>query len=143
MRGRRCLKFWAKTQQTVAMSSAEAELMALVKGCCEGLGAQAFLADAGVKAQRISVHTDASAAIGIVHRLGVGRTRHLDVAMLWVQQKQWKQRLEVVKIDGKKNPADMFTKNVPREVCEAHMTELQFERRDGRAEQASKLVDNE
>jgi len=142
-RGQHCLKFWSKTQQTVAMSSGEAELMAMVKGCCEGIGAQAFLHDAGLPRGQLEVHADASAALGIAHREGIGRIRHLDVAMLWIQQKQWKKRITVNKVNGKDNPADMFTKNVPRELCDKFLTELGFERRIGRAAASAQLVANQ
>ena len=141
MRGKHCIKFWSKTQQTIAMSSGEAELIALVKGCCEGIGAQSYMADAGIETGKLQVHADASAALGVVHRTGIGKIRHLDVAMLWIQQKQWKKRIGFNKVNGKLNPADMFTKNVPREICDQHLQALDFHRRDGRAAAAAKLVD--
>ena len=36
---------------------------------------------------RMGVYTNAAAAIGIAQRAGVGRTRRIDVAMVWIQQK--------------------------------------------------------
>ena len=32
--------------------------------------------------------TDAEAAIGMTQREGVGRTRHIDTGLLWIQQKE-------------------------------------------------------
>jgi len=142
MRGRHCLKFWSKTQQTIALSSGEAELMALVKGCCEGLGMQSLMRDAGEETGRMGVLADASAAIGITRRTGLGKIRHLDVSSLWVQQKQNEKKFYVEKVDGKRNPSDMLTKNVPRETMDKYLEELGWTRRTGRAEKAAELVEN-
>ena len=32
--------------------------------------------------------TDSCAALGIAERTGIGRVRHLDVGLLWIQEKQ-------------------------------------------------------
>ena len=88
MRGAHAIKFWAKTQQSIALSSGEAELVAMVRGSCEAIGVGALLRDLGFETGRIGVYTDASAAIGMAQREGVGRTRHLDTGALWIQQKQ-------------------------------------------------------
>ena len=89
----------------------------------------------------IGVYTDASAAIGMTQRLGVGKVRHIDVGMLWVQQSQRTGEIDVKKVDTRSNPADVFTKHVPGEVVWRHLTTLGFESRQGRAEAAVKLVE--
>ena len=38
--------------------------------------------------------------MGMAQREGVGRTRHLDTGALWIQQKQWEERLKVAKVSG-------------------------------------------
>merc|ERR1711978_702896 len=70
------LKWWSKTQPTIALSSGEAELAAIVKATSEGLGMLAMMAEFGIKSE-IIVKSDAVAAIGIVQRQGLGRIRHL------------------------------------------------------------------
>ena len=42
------LKSWSKTQSTIALSSGEAELAAVVKGATEGLGMKAIMKDFGI-----------------------------------------------------------------------------------------------
>ena len=49
MFGTHCLKTWAKTLPILALSSGEAELMAVVKGTTEAFGLQALLLDLGIK----------------------------------------------------------------------------------------------
>ena len=141
MVGRHCIKFWSKTQHNITLSSAEAELVALVKGGCEGKGLVALMKDLGLDTpDDFDIYTDANAAIGIVQREGVGRTRHIDVNMLWVQQRQKEGEMSINKVDTKYNPADIMTKAVPIEVMWRHVTNLGFESRDGRADTAVALV---
>ena len=144
MMGRHCLKFWSKTQQNITLSSAESELVALVKGGCEGKGLVALVKDLGMNVRdEFDLYTDATAAIGMVQREGVGRTRHIDVNMLWVQQKQRDGEMSVAKVDTKYNPADIMTKAVPTEILWRHVASIGFEHRSGRAECAVELVDDE
>ena len=84
LRGRHVLKTWSGTQATIALSSAEAELIALVKGAAEGLALRSLIADLGEECS-LRVHVDSSAAIGICRRTGVGKVRHLDTRLLWAQ----------------------------------------------------------
>ena len=65
------LKSWSKTQSTIALSSGEAELAAVVKGATEGLGMQAIMKDFGIKVG-LAMFSDATAAIGMVKREGIG-----------------------------------------------------------------------
>ena len=70
------MKTYLRTQSTIALSSAEAELYATVQGASEGLGMAAMALDFG----RVIVpwmYVDASAAIGIAQRKGLGNIRHL------------------------------------------------------------------
>ena len=69
--GSHVIKAWSRTQKTVALSSGEAELTALVKGTCEALGVQAILKDWGNDIA-INVFADSSAALGVVRRKGAG-----------------------------------------------------------------------
>ena len=55
----------------MALSSAEAELTGISKGAAQGLGLQTIAADLGITLN-LCVHTDATAAIGICRRRGLG-----------------------------------------------------------------------
>ena len=85
MVGGHCVKTWSSTQPTVSLASAEAELHAIAEGVAQGLGAQAVALDLCIKLD-INTRTDASAAIGIVPRRGLGRVRHLATTDLWLQE---------------------------------------------------------
>ena len=143
MRGSHCLKIWSKAQPFVTLSTAEAELVAMVKGTCEAKGVANVIQDlTGEEVGRIGVYTDASAAIGMAQRKGSGKVRHIDVGMLWIQQHCKNGTVEVKKVAGKSNPADIFTKSVPAEVMWGHMKAMGFDSREGRAQVAVELVRN-
>ena len=105
------MKAWSKTIPTLALSTGEAELLALVKGATEVEGVRAILNDYGIPAS-IVIKTDASAAVGMTQRLGLGKVRHLAVSDLWIQQRVKRGDLKVEKTPGEFNPADLMTKGL-------------------------------
>eukprot|EP00973_Karenia_brevis_P012916 1752321-Karenia_brevis.AAC.1 len=86
-----------------------------------------MLRDFGIQF-KTEVQVDANAAIGIVHRRGLGKMRHLDVQDLWLQQAVVDEKLKITKIPGKSNIADIGTKPLSAEVIKMFMTELQYQR---------------
>ena len=107
----------------LALSTAESELAAVVKGTSEGLGIQAALADFGRKVL-VEIKSDATAAIGICRRQGLGRIRHLATADLWVQQIVRHKKCTLSKHPGTDNPADMLTKHLPKEAFRKYAAKL-------------------
>ena len=107
------IKSWTKTLPTLALSTGEAELGAIVRGVTEADGIVAILRDFGIS-PTITLKSDASAAIGIVQRLGLGRVRHLAVSDLWVQQRLRSKGMDIEKVNGLDNPADLLTKSMDR-----------------------------
>jgi hypothetical protein len=110
MLGSHCIKHWSSTQASVALSSGEAEFAGVIRGAGQGLGYKALLQDLGVGA-RLRVWTDSSAAIGICNRQGLGKLRHLDTHTLWIQQAVRTGRVDLRKVLGEENPADLLTKH--------------------------------
>ena len=96
------LKWWSKTQATIALSSGEAELAALIRATSEGLGMQSTMHEFGIDAQ-LRIKGDAVAAMGMVKRQGLGRVRHLAVADLWIQQKAKDGAASFEKLPGTEN----------------------------------------
>ena len=104
MLGKHYIRGWSKTQAVVALSSAEAELYAAVKGACEALGAVSLEHDFGADV-KVQMHMDASAAIGIVERKGLCNMRHLDLNNLWLQEQQARRMVPTRKVPGTYNQA--------------------------------------
>ncbi len=108
--GGHAVKSWSSTQSNVSLSSGEAEFNGVVRGSGAGLGYQSLLRDLGQDLP-VRVWTDSSSAMGTCSRQGLGKLRHLDTHTLWVQQAVRSRRIQLLKIAGEVNPADVFTKH--------------------------------
>ena len=127
MHGKHLIKSWSSTQAVIALSSGESEYYGVIKGASEGLGVKSLMADWGCS-REVKLWTDSSAAKGIAGRIGLSkRTRHIAVHYLWLQERVEARDLEVAKIAGEKNPADIGTKHVTSEVMEKHLAKIQVE----------------
>ena len=139
MRGRHVLKTWSSTQATVALSSAEAELIAAVRGAAEGLAMRSIAGDVGLRCG-LRLSLDSSAALGIVKRTGVGKVRHLDTRLLWIQEHVRDGAVEVINVKGEDNAADLMTKHLSGDVIFGHLNRLGGEARQGRARLAPRCT---
>ena len=123
LRGPHCLNHWSTIQSTIALSSGEADCWGLCKGAANAIGMRAIARDLGIDID-IKLLSDATAALGISRRLGVGKIRHLDSSLLWIQQGLRDKDLSAAKILGTDNPADALTKHVDYATLLKHMTRL-------------------
>ena len=114
------IKSWSSTQTGIALSSGEAEYYGLVKGASAAIGIRSMHEEMGIKI-RVRVSIDASAAKGIASRRGLGKIRHVEIHQLWVQDKVATGEVEVRKVNGKENIADILTKHVTAEDIRVHM----------------------
>ena len=58
----------------------------------------------------VVIFGDSSAAIAVAHRRGCGKLRHINLRTLWLQEKQARGEVELRKVHGAVNPADLMTK---------------------------------
>ena len=96
-----------------------------------------LLSDFGV-AVSVMIHTDASAAIRIVCKAGLGKPQHLNVRYLWVQD-QVHQLLGLERWPARTTPADVATKHISAEVMKNHLERLGVRTGAGRAGSAPVL----
>ena len=136
--GKHTLKSYSRQQKTIALSSAEAELHAMVAASAETIGLKALCRDMGLEVQG-DVYVDSSAAIGIAQRVGSGKVRHVRVQALWVQEIKCNKRLKYMKVLGTRNPSDILTKHVPKDLLETHLQTLGVVHQTGRAKAAPSL----
>ncbi len=120
MLGKHVIKSWSSTQQVIALSSGEAELYAILKGASQTKGLMSMLLDYSYELTG-TVKTDASAAIGMAHRQGLGRTRHIDVQYLWIQSEVADNTLKIDKVRTDDNVADLLTKSLKPEIMKRHL----------------------
>lgn len=115
--GRHPLRCWSATQPTVAMSSAEAELISMTDGAARGLGFATMLHEMNIEATlkinlkpNVEIHTDSVAAKAFASTRGLGKMRHLDLKYLWIQEQVQRRRLMLTKVSAQVNVADVMTK---------------------------------
>ena len=140
-RGSQLIKHWSMTQSTVSLSSAEAELGGICRGASTGIGLCSVARDLGI-CWSLHIETDASAAVGICRRRGLGKIRHLHTADLWVQDKLRCGEFTLSRIPGANNPSDILTKYVDRATLQKHLSTLGLSVEHGRAESAPTIEHN-
>ena len=96
-----CVYAFSRRQGVQSTSSAEAELYGACSVCLEWLGYEVDY----------RLHVDSSSAKATIRREGVGKVKHLDVRSLWLQQERQQHGLNMMKIPGEQNPADLGTKS--------------------------------
>ena len=84
--GDHCVKHWSNTQSTIALLSGEAEPGGIAYGMAQSIGVQYLCADLSIVVD-IHLFSNATAAIGITKRKGLGKIRHLHTSDLWAQEK--------------------------------------------------------
>ena len=126
MRGQHLIKSWSKSQHAVSLSSAEAELYAAIRAGTEMMGLVAIMKDLGMPAV-MCLAVDATAAIGMLSREGLGRTKHVDVQFRWLQEKVRDKVIQIVKVASCENPADMFTKPLSERENMQHLSRMGVE----------------
>ena len=139
LHGEHLIQSISRTQPNVALSSAEAELYAMVHAGSEGLGTRPMGIDFGMSLSP-HLHVDASAAIGIAQRKGLGKVRHLDVQRLWIQDALRERRLQLHKVPGVENPGDMLTKPLDANTLEGLMSRVGLVALEGRTRAAPQLT---
>ena len=135
MRGGHLLKHWSSTQQTVALSSGEAELKGIVKGAAEGMGMQHIAKDLSIYYD-VHLYTDSNAAMGMVARKGMGKVRHIEVSELWIQDAVRNKVLTVNKVKGDDNPAGIRTKYIEQGKIHQHCHGMRLVPEGGRPDSA-------
>ena len=139
MLGGCCVKTLSSTQALIPLSSGEAEFYGVVKAASVGLGVQAMYKDLGMSLS-LEVLTDASAAKGIASRRGLGKTRHIAVHFLWIQERVAKGDFKLTKVWGGENPADLLTKYLDRSTISKYMGIYNVKYMSGRSKEAPEVA---
>ena len=126
MLGGHTLKAYTRKQKVIAKSSAEAEPHAAALGASDAKGVQSMMCDLGFAVKPVLV-IDAKATEHILHRQGIGKLKHIDVAYLWVQDEITRsQRLRVRRTRSEENVADLGTKPLSTTVIAKHCLTLGY-----------------
>ena len=111
----------SRTQRTIALSSAEAELYSATSGLCDTILIRSCLQFMFDGAVHITLHVDNCACEQILRRSGVGRVRHLGCRILWTQALTQSKQVSVVHVNSQETPSDLGTKRLSRDRMELLM----------------------
>ena len=110
--GEHCIKTGCATQGAIALSSAEAEFYGMIEAVTRAKGLISLAKELGFEelVNLVHVKTDSEAAKSFVCRRGLGKMKHLEIRDLWLQKEVRDGKVEVSKVRGDNNPADLMTK---------------------------------
>ena len=106
---------WKATlQTTVALSTTEAEYMALAEAVKEAIWLQGLVSDLGLMQNKSTVFCDSQSAIHLTkNQMYHERTKHIDVRYHFIRDIVSQGTIVVQKVSTHDNPADIMTKTVP------------------------------
>ena len=97
----------------MALSTTEAEYMAVAEGFKEALWLRGLINELGICQKKVEVHCDSQSAIYLAkYQVYHSRTKHIDVRLHYVRDIVEKKKIDLLKIPTADNPADMLTKVV-------------------------------
>ncbi|GMP35489.1 hypothetical protein CsSME_00007899 [Camellia sinensis var. sinensis] len=116
---------WRSTlQSTVALSTTEAEYMAVTEAFKEAMWLHGLIEDLGIVQKHVEVFCDSQSAICLAkNQVHHARTKHIDVRFHFIREIVNEGDILLQKIGTADNPADMLTKHlrvhgsVDRSLC--------------------------
>ncbi|KAL5863382.1 hypothetical protein ACOSQ3_000896 [Xanthoceras sorbifolium] len=106
----------SRLQKCIALSTTEAEYIAITEGCKEMLWMEKFLQELDQKQESYVLYCDSQSAIHLSkNQTFHSRSKHIDIRYHWIRDVLENKLLQVEKIHTNDNGADMMTKNLPRE----------------------------
>ena len=115
--------FQSKRQRSVSLSSCESETIAAVSVMSEGIFLQKLIERITGIAPEVRLYIDSSSSRQLISRKGLGKARHLDVSLLWIQKMK---NVLVKAIKGVDNPADLGTKALSRDKIKKYLKALGY-----------------
>ena len=109
----------SKVQDTVTLSSTEAEYYALSHAVKDAQWIRNILMETGIKIRQFVTYCDNQAAIKIAHsQEGTAKTKHMDVRLQFLKEYIKDGRIELKYVSTEANLADSFTKALTRNTFE-------------------------
>ncbi|KAJ0944585.1 putative RNA-directed DNA polymerase [Helianthus annuus] len=106
----------SQKQNTVALSSCEAEFMAATAAACQGLWLRNLVSNLmGRKAVKVKLLVDNESAIALMKNpVFHGRSKHIDIKYHFIRECVERGQISIEHISGELQKADILTKALPR-----------------------------
>ena len=111
----------SRAQKTIALSSTEAEYMAMSDCSRQVVWVRNLLAELGYNVRHIPLSGDNQGSIFIgSNPVTESRSKHIDIRYHYIREVYDKGIVDIFYIDGNDNPADIFTKPLPADAHARH-----------------------
>jgi hypothetical protein len=116
----------SKHQATVALSTVEAEYIVLTRAAQQQKWMYGWMAEVGLRQELPgTVYCDNRGAVDLTKNTkSHSKVKHIDIRHHFVRELVQKGELKVDFIRGTENPADLFTKPLPRDAHHCYLAEL-------------------
>ena len=105
-------------QKTVALSSTEAEYMAISDCSRQAIWIKTLIKELRIKIRSISIYGDNQGSIFIAsNAVQESCTKHIDICYDYIRKLVVAKEVELQFMPGEMNPANMFTKNLQKNKC--------------------------
>jgi hypothetical protein len=102
-------------QKTVALSSTEAEYMAISDCSHQAVWIKTMIEELGIVFKTVPVYGDNQGSIFIASNpVQESHTKHIDIQYHYIRELIGAKKVESMFVPGEMNPADMFTKNLQK-----------------------------
>jgi hypothetical protein len=118
---------WAsKRQATVALSTVEAEYISLTRAVQQAKWMHAWMTEVGMEQELPGIlHCDNCGTVDLTKTMkSHSKVKHIDIRHHYIWELIQKGELKVDFIRGNENPADLFTKPLPRLAHEGYLAQL-------------------
>lgn len=122
-----CISWKSTLQNCVAQSTTEAEYVAAAEAAKEALWLDRLVAKMRLSHDIVNLHCDSQSALHLaVNQVMNSLVKHIDIQYHFIREAVSDKKIELVKIDGKLNPGDSFTKVIPLDSFARHRSTLQI-----------------
>ncbi|GJR48625.1 hypothetical protein Tco_1316728 [Tanacetum coccineum] len=117
--GDRLVSWFSKKQKSTAISTIEAEYIALSGCCAQVLWMRSQLSDYGFVFNKIPLYCDNQSAIALCcNSVQHSRSKHIDIHHHFIKEQVERRVVELYFVETKYQLEDIFTKSLPREHFE-------------------------
>nr|GEZ71464.1 copia protein [Tanacetum cinerariifolium] len=123
--GDKLVSWSSKKQQSTAISTTEAEYIAMSGGCAQILWMQSQLTDYGFDFNKITLYCDNRSAITLCcNNVQHSRSKHIDIRHHFIREKVERGVVELYFVSTDYQLADIFTKALPRQWFKVILSRL-------------------
>ena len=120
-----CISWRSSLQKCISQSSTEAEYVAAAEAAKEAIWLSRLIQNMGLGQDKPCLFCDSKSAIHLAenHKTD-SRIKHIDIRYHFIRQMVEEERIQLINVMGKENPADALTMIIPSGQFSRHREKL-------------------